>query len=85
AEALRLYIKNNTGSWEERDFTVEGSFMIFDFTAGDSGFALAEKFVVNPIVVIAIAFVAIVGIGICMKKKGLKINFKKKETKEIVE
>lgn len=85
AEALRLYIKNNTGSWEERDFTVEGSFMIFDFTAGDSGFALAEKFVVNPIVVIAIAVVAIVGIGIYMKKKGLKIQFKKKDTKEIVE
>ena len=73
AEALVLYVKNATGTWEERDYLVEGSFMIFEFTGEDSGFALAEKLVINTtVVIVAIAAIVVVGIGICKKKKGSK-------------
>lgn len=77
AEKIRLYIKNNLGLWEERDFAVEGSFMVFDFTAEDSGFALAEKFVINPFVVIGVLAVIAIAGGVHMKKKGIKIKSKK--------
>lgn len=35
-----LYVKDISGNWVQRDFTVEGSYMIFAFTHGESGFAL---------------------------------------------
>lgn len=70
---LVLYVKNTTGLWEEREFTVEGSFMIFDFTAEDSGFALAEKFVLSPWMVVALIVVAAIGgFGIYKKKSKKK-------------
>lgn len=74
AESLVLYVKSTTGLWEERDFVVEGSYMVFDFIAEDSGFALAEKFVLQMTnVLILVIAVAIVGSVIYMKKKkGLK-------------
>lgn len=72
AKEIRLYIKNNLGSWEERDFTVEGSFMVFDFTAEDSGFALAEKFVVNPVYIVSLLAVGAIAGFVGYKKKSKK-------------
>ena len=47
--------------------------MIFDFTAEDSGFALAEKFVLSPWMVVALIVVAaICGFGIYKKKSKKK-------------
>ena len=77
ADDLRLYIKSNKGAWEERDFSVEGSYMVFDFTAADSGFALANKVVVNPIVVIGVVVAVLAISAIYMKKKGIKLKLKK--------
>ena len=76
AEKLVLYVKSTTGTWEERDFVVEGSYIIFDFTGEDSGFALAEKFVPNIYGVIGIAIVILGVIALSMKKK---FRFKKEK------
>lgn len=40
AENIVLYVKDSSGNWAQRGFTVEGSYMIFSFTQGESGFAL---------------------------------------------
>lgn len=42
AEQLVLYVRNRSGDWEQRSFHVEGSYMIFAFTHGESAFALEE-------------------------------------------
>lgn len=73
AEKLVLYVKSTTGTWEEREFFVEGSYLVFEFTGADSGFALAEKFVISPVVLIATA-VVILGVFIFLKKKNRKKN-----------
>lgn len=87
AKALVLYVKSTTGTWEERDFMVEGSYIVFDFEAENSGFALAEKFVLNTTLVVGVvAVVILVGIVLFVKKKkGMTKNFQKKETEKTVE
>ena len=72
AEKLVLYVKSTTGTWEERNFTVEGSYMVFEFTGNDSGFALAEKIVLNTYVMIGAAVVILGGIVLYLKKKKSK-------------
>jgi len=69
AENLVLYVKSTTGTWEEREFIVEGSYLVFEFTGADSGFALAEKFAISPIVILVAAVIVILGAGVFMKKK----------------
>lgn len=55
AEQIALYVQDLSGNWVQRDFTVEGSYMIFAFNHGESGFALevmpVEEF---PVMTIAI-------------------------------
>lgn len=73
ADALVLYVKSTIGTWEEREFIVEGSYLVFDFEAEDSGFALAEKFVLSPMMVlVAVAIVAVIGGFVFLKKKKSK-------------
>ena len=62
AETIALYVKDASGSWTQRGYTVEGSYMIFDFAYGESGFALEvqpKKDV--PVAAIAIAAGAVMG------------------------
>ena len=40
----KLYVKNADGKWTEREFTVDGSYMIFDFTGDDVNFAILEDY-----------------------------------------
>ncbi|MBE5887209.1 MAG: hypothetical protein E7283_00060 [Lachnospiraceae bacterium] len=40
----KLYVKNTDGKWTEREFTVDGSYMIFDFTDDDVNFAILEDY-----------------------------------------
>ena len=80
AEKLVLYVKSTTGTWEERDFMVEGSYMVFNFKSEDSGFALADKFVLNSTLVVGVAAVVIlVGVVLFMKKKKGAVKPSKKE------
>ena len=44
ADFMKLYVKNAEGKWLEREFTVDGSYIIFDFTDEDSNFALLEDY-----------------------------------------
>ena len=59
AEQIVLHVKDISGNWVQRSFTVEGSYMIFPFTHGESGFALevlpAEEFPVATVVIAAAA------------------------------
>jgi len=61
AAHIALYVKDISGNWVQREFTVEGSYMIFPFTHGESGFALevlpAEEFPVTTVVIVAAAAV----------------------------
>lgn len=42
-EDLKLLVKDSSGNWIERESIVEGSYLVFEFTDSESGFALAEK------------------------------------------
>lgn len=73
AEKILLYVKDISGNWMQRDFTVEGSYMIFSFAHGESGFALevlpAEEFPVTTILVAAGAVVLLLIAGKIIKKR----------------
>ena len=75
AEDITLYVKGADGSWAVREFTVEGSYIIFSFTERDSAFALAvrEGGSFSILAVAAIAAVAVLG--------GLLVYRKRKKTK----
>ena len=84
-ERTVLYVKNASGNWVQRSFTVEGSYMIFPFAPGESSFALAalpeEKLPVTNFVIAAetAALALIVGIAIGKyraKKKGYAVKTK---------
>ena len=67
-ESIVLYVKDISGNWVKRNFVVEGSYIIFSFTHGESGFALEvlpeEEF---PVTAIASATAAIVLVLIASK------------------
>ena len=73
AGRILLYVQDSSGSWVQRDFTVEGSYMIFPFTHGERGFALevlsGEEFPVVPVVIGAGMAVALLIGGIILKKR----------------
>ena len=72
AENITVYVKDAKGNWSEREHTVIGSYLAFDFEDGDQGFALEEKFSVNLMAVILIAAGVIsitLGIIIANKKR----------------
>lgn len=43
SENLKLLIKDNSGNWKEREHMTEGSYLVFEFSDSESGFALVEK------------------------------------------
>ena len=76
AKQLALYVKDASGNWEQREFTVEGSYMIFSFTHGERGFALEvlpeEKLPVAMIGMIAGAVLLLVIGGGTLRKRSPK-------------
>lgn len=65
-EDITLFVKDAEGNWKERDFTVIGSYLAFDFVDGEQGFALQENtdmmgsvigFVIAGVVGFAVAFI----------------------------
>ena len=83
AEQIVLYVKDISGSWVQREFTVEGSYMIFPFTHGESGFALEvlpeEEF---PVVSVVIAVAAVMLLVIVCKVISKRSAKKKGSTSE---
>lgn len=43
ANKIQLFVKDASGTWTEREYMVEGSYIIFDFAESEAGFALAES------------------------------------------
>ena len=76
AEQIVLYVKDISGNWVQRSFTVEGSYIIFDFTHGETAFALdmlpAEEFPVATIAVVAGAAILLLMVGAVIKKRKTK-------------
>jgi hypothetical protein len=76
AERIVLYVKDISGNWVQRDFAVEGSYMIFSFTHGERGFALevvpAAKFPVATIALGAGVVILLLIGGKMMKKRNTK-------------
>ena len=69
-ENITLYVKDAAGNWNERDFTVVGSYLAFDFADGEQGFALYEEPASSlGIVLIFIAAIVIIAVLIFIRKK----------------
>ena len=65
-EKITVYVKDAEGNWNERDFSVIGSYLAFDFVDGEQGFALQENtnmtgrvigFVIAGVVGFVVAFI----------------------------
>lgn len=76
AEHIALYVKDASGNWVQRSFTVEGSYMIFNFTHGESAFALevlpAEKLSAAAIAIGAGTVVLLLMAGVHVKNRRTK-------------
>ena len=79
ASKMKLYVKDASGNWSEREFTVIGSYIAFDFTDGEQGFALQEKagginWRVIIVAVIATLVIRIIGVFVKSKKKKSEVK-----------
>lgn len=75
AEYVQVLVKDAEGNWTERESIVDGSYVVFEYTDGDVGFALVQDTgaVVLQIVKIAAVVVAVlVVLGIVVKKRKAK-------------
>ena len=41
---VKLYVRNEEGKWQERAYTIDGSYIVFDFTDEDTNFAFLEDY-----------------------------------------
>ncbi len=62
-----LYVKDANGNWSEREFTVIGSYLSFDFADGETGFALAQQSG-NSVVTVVLVVIAVLVVGIVVGK-----------------
>lgn len=60
-EQIQLYVKDAEGVWNEREYTIVGTYMVFEFTDGEQGFALCESFDWRTSIVL-IAVIVILGV-----------------------
>ena len=78
-ELITLYVEDASGAWTERDFLIEGSYLVFAFDDTEQGFALAvESERSIPTIPVAIAMAAVVLVLLLVK---FVKNRKKKEKK----
>lgn len=69
-ERIVLLVKDSNGKWAEREFMVEGSYIVFEFVDGEAGFALAETTAGNGIGFVIVFVVAVVVAVILTKRRG---------------
>lgn len=75
-EAVKLFVKDTSNNWMEREFVIDGSYIVFDFVDGESGFALAENQEENmqKIMVVGAAVVSVLLLLTIVLRKGKKKN-----------
>ena len=76
-ETIVLYVKDISGNWVQRSFAVEGSYMIFPFTHGESSFALevlpAEELPAATITMAAgAAVLLLIAVAVIKKRRAKK-------------
>lgn len=72
-EKLKLYIQDDSGIWTERAYAIEGSYIVFDFVDGETGFALRQATVNRTYGVILIAGgILLVIIGAILVRKRIR-------------
>lgn len=59
SELLRIYVCDCDGVWREAAYHIDGSYAVFDFTAGDTAFAVAEGTALKPILAVALLGMAL--------------------------
>ena len=77
AEKLVLKVQDASGNWTERAFVAEGSYIVFDFADGESGFALQQKEGGSMIYVFAVVagiVVLTLAVGTIVRKKTKKVS-----------
>lgn len=79
---VKLFIKDTSGNWTERECIVEGSYLIFDFSSEDIGFALIKDngTMIGKIATLAGIFIGlgfVISILIKMRKKQERNNVKR--------
>ena len=75
-EKTKLYVKDASGNWSEREFTVVGSYLAFDFEDGEQGFALQETSGGFNWTIVIIAVIATLIIRIFVERIKAKKNQK---------
>jgi len=73
AENITIFVKDAEGNWSERECTVIGSYLAFDFVDGDQGFAIYEASSLGTsVVLIAVVAVVLIVVVVVIRKKKMK-------------
>ena len=81
ADNYTLYVKDVSGTWVERDYIVDGTYIIFDFADGETAFAISQNAGASAIIVVLVV-VAVFIVGVSVGKIATKKRNKKLEKKE---
>ncbi len=81
-EKIVVYVKDAQGNWSERDFTVIGSYLAFDFSDGDQNFALYEVSNAGIGIVVAVVVVVLILAVVIFLRKKKSVMVAKKQDKE---
>lgn len=73
ADYVKLYVKNESGEWVQRDYVVDGSYFVFEFTDGESAFGFVEDYssIISMVYLVAsvIIILIVVAVVIFVRKK----------------
>ena len=76
-DSIVLYVQDASGNWIEREYVVEGSYIVFDFTDGETGFALQQiegGSGIYIVIVAAVMLVITIVIGCLVRKRMKKLK-----------
>lgn len=69
-ESVKLFVKDASGNWVEREFVIDGSYMVFAFEDGEMAFALVKDAgaMVGQVITVVVVVVVLIAVLVLVKK-----------------
>lgn len=63
-EKIKVFVKDNEENWTEKEFEVEASYIVFDFSDEDNAFAVVDNYLAIAISIVKLAAIVVVVIAV---------------------
>jgi len=68
-DAIRLMVRTDSGAWTEREYTVEGSYVVFDVHEGDGAFCMINSPNLMLMLALCLGAVALIVVAILLRSR----------------